>query len=100
MFTTDGRIKACSNENGRSPSPAHRTRLSVAQRAAGVFVFAVKVSQGGSKVHPALDHTLCPQRRDLIGRQPEPAAIDLGVVLADARARPGRRFGEAVQAQW
>src|SRR5438105_578337 len=45
-----------------------------------------------------LDHALVLQPRDLARRQPEPGAVDLGVVLAHSRARAGRRFGEPVQA--
>src|SRR5271170_4472237 len=36
-----------------------------------------------------LDHALRLQCCDLLRRQPEPVAIDLGIVLADTRARPG-----------
>src|SRR5712691_1090776 len=39
-----------------------------------------------------LNHALVLQRGDLGRREAEPAAIDLGIVLAHSRARPGRGF--------
>src|SRR5712691_8652753 len=87
----------------KKPSPTVSTRCSPAcvrakpppSPARGGGFFIPSPACGGG-LGWGLDHALVLQRGDLRLRQPEPTAVDLGVVLTDARARPGRGFGEAV----